>query len=30
MGSAQHGHMATVGYGLYCRMLEDMIKLIKR
>ena len=29
MGSAQHGHMATVGYDLYCRMLEDMIKLIK-
>lgn len=29
MGSAQHGHMATVGYDLYCRMLEDTIKLIK-
>jgi transcription-repair coupling factor (superfamily II helicase) len=29
MGSAQHGHMAAVGYDLYCRMLEDMIKLIK-
>ncbi|MCM8709571.1 transcription-repair coupling factor [Clostridium sp. SYSU_GA19001] len=29
MGSSQHGHMASVGYDLYCRMLEDMIKLIK-
>lgn len=29
MGSAQHGHMSTVGYDLYCKMLEDTIKLIK-
>ena len=29
MGSSQHGHMASIGYGLYCRMLEDTIKLIK-
>ncbi len=29
MGSSQHGHMATVGYDLYCRMLEDTIKIIK-
>ena len=29
MGSSQHGHMASVGYDLYCRMLEDTIKLIK-
>lgn len=29
MGAAQHGHMAAVGYDLYCRMLEDMVKLIK-
>ena len=29
MGSAQHGHMAAVGYDLYCRMLEDTIKVIK-
>lgn len=29
MGSAQHGHMAAVGYDLYCRMLEDEIKKIK-
>ena len=29
MGSSQHGHMATVGYDLYCRMLEDTVRLIK-
>ena len=29
MGSAQHGHMASVGYDLYCKMLEDTVKLIK-
>ena len=29
MGSAQHGHMSAVGYDLYCRMLEDTVKLIK-
>lgn len=29
MGSAQHGHMAAVGYDLYCRMLQDTIKLVK-
>ncbi|PJI08783.1 MULTISPECIES: transcription-repair coupling factor [Clostridium] len=29
MGSAQHGHMAAIGYDLYCRMLEDTIKQIK-
>jgi len=29
MGSAQHGQMAAIGYDLYCRMLEDTIKLIK-
>lgn len=29
MGSAQHGHMAAIGYDLYCRMLEDTIKLVK-
>ena len=29
MGASQHGHMATVGYDLYCRMLEDTVKLIK-
>lgn len=29
MGSSQHGHMASVGYDLYCRMLEDTIKIVK-
>lgn len=29
IGSSQHGHMASIGYDLYCRMLEDTIKLIK-
>ncbi|MPQ42173.1 transcription-repair coupling factor [Clostridium tarantellae] len=29
MGSAQHGHMSSIGYDLYCRMLEDTIKIIK-
>ena len=29
MGSAQHGHMASIGYDLYCRMMEDTIKLIR-
>lgn len=29
MGSSQHGHMASIGYDLYCRMLEDTVKLIR-
>lgn len=29
MGASQHGHMSAIGYDLYCRMLEDTIKLIK-
>lgn len=29
MGSSQHGHMAAIGYDLYCRMLEDTVKLVK-
>lgn len=29
MGAAQHGHMAAVGYDLYCRMLEDTVKNIR-
>ncbi|KAJ50827.1 transcription-repair coupling factor (superfamily II helicase) [Clostridium tetanomorphum] len=29
MGSSQHGHMASIGYDLYCRMLEDTIKKFK-
>ena len=29
MGSSQHGHMESIGYDLYCRMLEDTVKLVK-
>lgn len=29
MGSSQHGHMSSIGYELYCKMLEDTIRLIK-
>ena len=29
MGAAQHGHMASVGYDLYCRMLEETVKTIR-
>ncbi|WP_392485999.1 transcription-repair coupling factor [Haloimpatiens sp. FM7315] len=29
MGSAQHGHMAAVGYDLYCRMLEETVKKVR-
>ena len=29
MGASQHGHMAAIGYDLYCRMLEDTIKVVK-
>lgn len=29
MGAAQCGHMASVGYDLYCRMLEEAVMLIK-
>ncbi len=29
MGSSQHGHMASIGYDLYCRMLEDTVKILK-
>ncbi len=29
LGARQHGHMATVGYGMYCRMIEEAIKDVK-
>ena len=29
IGASQHGHMASVGYDLYCRMLEDTVRLVK-
>lgn len=29
VGEAQHGQMSVIGYDLYCKMLEDAIKLIR-
>jgi len=29
MGSSQHGHMSSIGYDLYCKMLEDTINKLK-
>ena len=29
LGARQHGHMASVGYGLYCRIIEDAVRRIK-
>ena len=29
VGEAQHGQMSVVGYDLYCKMLEDAIKILK-
>lgn len=29
MGSAQHGHMAAIGYDLYVKMLEEAVKKLK-
>ncbi|SHJ80322.1 transcription-repair coupling factor [Hathewaya proteolytica DSM 3090] len=29
MGSAQHGQMATIGYDLYCKMLEQAVAELK-
>jgi transcription-repair coupling factor (superfamily II helicase) len=29
LGSQQHGHMATVGYDLYCKLLEESVREIK-
>ncbi len=29
VGEAQHGQMSVVGYDLYCKMLENAIKLLK-
>lgn len=29
LGSQQHGHMASIGYDLYCKMLEDAVKKLK-
>ena len=29
LGAEQHGHIVTVGYELYCRMLEDAVMALK-
>ncbi|MDF2548338.1 MAG: mfd [Anaerosolibacter sp.] len=29
IGGEQHGHMATIGYDLYCKLLEDTIREMK-
>lgn len=29
LGAKQHGHMATVGYGMYCKMIEDAMSGVK-
>ena len=29
MGSSQHGHMASIGYDLYCKMLNEAVKNLK-
>jgi transcription-repair coupling factor (superfamily II helicase) len=29
IGGEQHGHMATIGYDLYCKLLEDTVREMK-
>ena len=29
LGARQHGHMATVGYGMYCKMIEEALSGVK-
>jgi transcription-repair coupling factor (superfamily II helicase) len=29
LGGRQHGHMAAVGYGLYCKMIDEAVRKIK-
>ena len=29
LGTEQHGHMAMIGYELYCKLLEDTMKVLK-
>jgi transcription-repair coupling factor (superfamily II helicase) len=29
LGSQQHGHMASIGYDLYCKLLEDTVRTLK-
>ena len=30
LGAEQHGHMEAVGYDLYCKMLNEAVRLLKR
>lgn len=29
LGAEQHGHMETVGYDMYCRLLEEAVQILK-
>jgi len=29
LGAQQHGHMSSIGYDLYCKLLEDTVKTLK-
>jgi len=29
LGARQHGHMAAVGYGLYCKLIDEAVRKIK-
>lgn len=29
LGAKQHGHMAAIGYGLYCKLIQDAVSKIK-
>ena len=29
LGGRQHGHMAAVGYGMYCKMIDEQVRKIK-
>lgn len=29
LGSKQHGHMASVGYDMYCKLLDEAVKELK-
>ena len=29
LGAEQHGHMEAVGYDMYCKMLNEAVKLLK-
>jgi len=29
LGARQHGHMASVGYGLYCKLIDEAVRTLK-